>query len=56
MRTINPDIIFTKGYNSKTVFLTDYKNLEKRLDPLYYSGAIFGFLENVKFPLKPFPY
>jgi restriction endonuclease S subunit len=52
MRTINPDIIFTKGYNPKTVFLTEYRDLEARLDPLYYSGAIYGFLDKVKFPLK----
>lgn len=53
MRTINQDLIFTKGYNPKITFVKDYKELEGRLDPLYYSGAIFGFLENVKFPLKP---
>ncbi len=53
MRTINPDIIFTKGYNPKTVFITEYKDLDGRLDPLYYSGAIYGFLDKVKFPLKP---
>lgn len=53
MRTINPDIIFTKGYDPKKVFVTEYKSLEGRLDALYYSGAIFGFLENCKFPLKP---
>lgn len=51
MKTINPEIIFSKGYNPKTVFLTEYKDIEGRLDPLFYSGAIFGFLDNVKFPL-----
>jgi len=53
MRTINPDIIFTKGYDPKTIFLKEYKQIEGRLDPLYYSGAVYGFLDKVKFPLKP---
>lgn len=35
MKTINPDIIFSKGYNPKTVFMTEYKDIEGRLDPEY---------------------
>lgn len=48
MRTINPDIIFTKGYNPKTIFIRDYKDLDGRLDPSFYEPLNLSLIEQIK--------
>jgi len=48
MRIINPDNIFTKGYNSKTVFITDYKDLDGRLDPSFYEPLNLSLIDEIK--------
>jgi type I restriction enzyme S subunit len=45
---INPEIIFTKGYNPKTVFLRYYKELDGRLDPSFYEPLNLSLIEEIK--------
>jgi len=42
------------GY--KKAFLVDSSEIEGRLDPLYYSGAIYGFIKKLKFDLVKVKY
>ena len=48
MRTFNPDIIFTKGHNPKTVFITEYKGIDGRLDPSFYEPLNLSLIEEIK--------
>lgn len=48
MRTINPDTVFSKGYNPKTVFITEYKAIEGRLDPSFYEPLNLSLIEEIK--------
>ncbi len=49
---MNNSFSISAHLNPNKVFILQKSEVEKRLDPLYYTSNVFGFLKTTKFPIK----